>query len=77
MVVSVGLVSLRSICEMIDLATPDWADRSASDWPAPLAQLGDGAAELARQRRRAGFQHLGLVLAFDAHARSPFARGPL
>ena len=33
MVVSVGLVSLRSICEMIDFATPDWVERSASDRP--------------------------------------------
>src|SRR5579864_6821437 len=35
-VVSVGLVSLRSIWEMIDLATPDRCDRSASDSPSPL-----------------------------------------
>ena len=33
MVARVGLVSLRSICEMIDLATPDWIERSASDRP--------------------------------------------
>ena len=33
MVVSVGLVSLRSICEMMDLATPDCCERSASDNP--------------------------------------------
>ena len=32
-VVRVGLVSLRSICEMIDLATPDCAERSASESP--------------------------------------------
>jgi glyoxalase family protein len=30
-VLMVGLVSLRSICEMIDLATPDCSDRSPSD----------------------------------------------
>ena len=63
-----------SICEMIDLATPDCIDISASERPYPLRSLRTVMRPNRLESAAApASNNLGLVLALDAHVGDPLA----